>query len=154
LADSDLYKTSGHSAHYEDDMFPPMDMGDGEKLVLRPMNCPHHMLVYKNHKHSYRELPIRIAELGMMHRYEKSGALSGLQRVREMTLNDAYVFVRPAQIKEEFNRVVQLLLEVYKDFDITDYNFRLRYRHPEDTEKYFDDDQMWEQAESMLKEAM
>ena len=154
LADSDLYKTSGHSAHYEDDMFPPMDMGDGEKLVLRPMNCPHHMLVYKNHTHSYRELPIRIAELGMMHRYEKSGALSGLQRVREMTLNDAHVFVRPDQIKEEFNRVVQLLLEVYKDFDITDYNFRLSYRDPEDTEKYFDDDQMWEQAESMLKEAM
>src|SRR5699024_1097520 len=111
-------------------------------------------LVYKNHTHSYRELPIRIAELGMMHRYEKSGALSGLQRVREMTLNDAHVFVRPDQIKEEFNRVVQLLLEVYKDFDITDYNFRLSYRDPEHTEKYFDGEQMWEQGESMLREAM
>ena len=154
MANVDLYKTSGHWDHYHEDMFPPMDMGDGEMLVLRPMNCPHHMMVYKNHTHSYRELPIRIAELGMMHRYEKSGALSGLQRVREMTLNDAHVFVRPDQIKEEFNRVVQLLLEVYKDFDITDYNLRLSYRDPEDTEKYFDDDQMWEQAESMLKEAM
>lgn len=154
MADTELYKTSGHWDHYQEDMFPPMDMGDGEELVLRPMNCPHHMLVYKNHTHSYRELPIRIAELGMMHRYEKSGALSGLQRVREMTLNDAHVFVRPDQIKEEFNRIIQLLLEVYKDFDITDYSFRLSYRDPEDTEKYFDDDRMWEQAESMLKEAM
>ena len=154
MADTELYKTSGHWDHYHEDMFPPMDMGDGEQLVLRPMNCPHHMLIYKNDTHSYRELPIRIAELGMMHRYEKSGALSGLQRVREMTLNDAHVFVRPDQIKEEFNRVVQLLLEVYKDFDITDYTFRLSYRDPQDTEKYFDDDKMWEQAESMLKEAM
>lgn len=154
LAKTDLYKTSGHWDHYYEDMFPAMDMGDGEELVLRPMNCPHHMLVYKNDTHSYRELPIRIAELGMMHRYEKSGALSGLQRVREMTLNDAHVFVRPDQIKEEFNRVVTLMLEVYKDFDITDYSLRLSYRDPEDTEKYFDDDKMWNEAESMLKEAM
>ena len=154
LAKTDLYKTSGHWDHYYEDMFPAMDMGDGEELVLRPMNCPHHMLIYKNDTHSYRELPIRIAELGMMHRYEKSGALSGLQRVREMTLNDAHVFVRPDQIKEEFNRVVTLMLEVYKDFDITDYSLRLSYRDPEDTEKYFDDDEMWNQAESMLKEAM
>ena len=154
MADIDLYKTSGHLAHYQEDMFPPMDMGDGEKLVLRPMNCPHHMLVYKNNTHSYRELPIRIAELGMMHRYEKSGALSGLQRVREMTLNDAHVFVRPDQIKEEFNRVVELLIEVYEDFDIEDYHFRLSYRDPQDTEKYFDDDEMWENAEAMLKGAM
>ena len=154
MADTELYKTSGHWDHYHEDMFPPMDMGDGEELVLRPMNCPHHMLIYKRDSHSYRELPIRIAELGMMHRYEKSGALSGLQRVREMTLNDAHVFVRPDQIKEEFNRVMQLLLEVYKDFDIKDYHFRLSYRDPNDTEKYFDDDEMWENAEAMLKEAM
>ena len=120
----DLYKTSGHSAHYKDDMFPPMDMGDGEMLVLRPMNCPHHMMIYKNDIHSYRELPIRIAELGMMHRYEKSGALSGLQRVREMTLNDAHIFVRPDQIKEEFIRVLDLIKAVYHDFGITDYRFR------------------------------
>ncbi|CAM3753394.1 threonine--tRNA ligase [Mesobacillus zeae] len=149
----DLYKTSGHWDHYQEDMFPVMDM-DNEQLVLRPMNCPHHMMVYKNSIHSYRELPIRIAELGTMHRYEMSGALSGLQRVRGMTLNDAHIFVRPDQIKEEFKRVVQLIQEVYKDFNINDFSFRLSYRDPEDTEKYFDDDQMWEKAQSMLKEAM
>ncbi|WP_062355223.1 threonine--tRNA ligase [Bacillus kwashiorkori] len=154
LANVDLYKTSGHWDHYHEDMYPPMDMGDGEELVLRPMNCPHHMMVYKNSMHSYRELPIRIAELGTMHRYEMSGALSGLQRVRGMTLNDAHIFVRPDQIQEEFKRVVELIMEVYKDFNITDYSFRLSYRDPEDTEKYFDDDEMWEKAQSMLKSAM
>jgi threonyl-tRNA synthetase len=135
-------------------MFPPMDMGDGEMLVIRPMNCPHHMIMYKNDVHSYRELPLRIAELGMMHRYEKSGALSGLQRVREMTLNDAHIFVRPDQIKDEFKRTMELLLAVYKDFNITDYKFRLSYRDPEDTEKYFPNDEMWNKAERMLKEAL
>ena len=154
MAKTDLYVTSGHWAHYRDDMFPPMDMGDGEMLVLRPMNCPHHMLIYKNDIHSYRELPIRIAELGMMHRYEKSGALSGLQRVREMTLNDSHIFVRPDQIKDEFKRVLNLIAEVYEDFNIKDYRFRLSYRDPEDKAKYFDDDEMWEKAQSMLKEAM
>lgn len=154
LANVDLYKTSGHWDHYHDDMYPPMDMGDGEELVLRPMNCPHHMMIYKNCKHSYRELPIRIAELGTMHRFEMSGALSGLQRVRGMTLNDAHIFVRPDQIKDEFKRVVTLIMEVYKDFNITDFSFRLSYRDPEDTKKYFDDDEMWEKAQSMLKSAM
>jgi threonyl-tRNA synthetase len=149
----DLYKTSGHWAHYQEDMFPVMEM-DNEQLVLRPMNCPHHMMVYKNAPHSYRELPIRIAELGTMHRYEMSGALSGLQRVRGMTLNDAHIFVRPDQIKDEFKRVVNLVMEVYKDFNINDYSFRLSYRDPQDTEKYFDDDAMWNKAQSMLKEAM
>ncbi|MDP4107644.1 MAG: threonine--tRNA ligase [Bacillota bacterium] len=149
----DLYKTSGHWDHYHEDMFPVMEM-DNEELVLRPMNCPHHMMIYKNGIHSYRELPIRIAELGTMHRYEMSGALSGLQRVRGMTLNDSHIFVRPDQIKEEFQRVVELVLDVYKDFNITDYSFRLSYRDPQDTEKYFDDDAMWEKAQSMLKEAM
>jgi threonyl-tRNA synthetase len=149
----ELYKTSGHWAHYQEDMFPVMEM-DNEQLVLRPMNCPHHMMVYKNTPHSYRELPIRIAELGTMHRYEMSGALSGLQRVRGMTLNDAHIFVRPDQIKDEFKRVVQLVLDVYKDFNINDYSFRLSYRDPQDTEKYFDDDEMWNKAQSMLKEAM
>ncbi|KMY43532.1 threonyl-tRNA synthase [Bacillus sp. FJAT-27916] len=149
----DLYKTSGHWDHYQENMFPIMDM-DNEQLVLRPMNCPHHMMIYKNDIHSYRELPIRIAELGMMHRYEMSGALAGLQRVRGMTLNDAHVFVRPDQIKDEFKRVVNLILEVYKDFGMEDYSFRLSYRDPEDKEKYFDDDAMWERAQSMLKEAM
>lgn len=154
MAKVDLYKTSGHWDHYQEDMFPPMDMGDGEMLVLRPMNCPHHMLIYKDDIHSYRELPIRIAELGMMHRYEKSGALSGLQRVREMTLNDSHIFVRPDQIKEEFTRVLNLIQEVYCDFGITDYRYRLSYRDPKDTKKYFDDDEMWEKAQAMLKEAM
>lgn len=149
----DLYKTSGHWDHYQENMFPVMEM-ENEQLVLRPMNCPHHMMVYKNSIHSYRELPIRIAELGTMHRYEMSGALAGLQRVRGMTLNDAHLFVRPDQIKEEFKRVVELVLEVYKDFDMKDYSFRLSYRDPEDKEKYFDDDQMWEKAQAMLKEAM
>lgn len=154
MADVSLYKTSGHWDHYHEDMFPPMDMGDGELLVLRPMNCPHHMMIYKNDVHSYRELPIRIAELGMMHRYEKSGALSGLQRVREMTLNDAHVFVRPDQIKDEFKRTLELVMAVYADFNISDYRFRLSYRDPEDKEKYFDDDAMWDKAETMLKAAM
>ena len=149
----DLYKTSGHWGHYQEDMFPGMDM-DNEQLVLRPMNCPHHMMIYKNSIHSYRELPIRIAELGLMHRYEMSGALAGLQRVRGMTLNDAHIFVRPDQIKDEFKRVVNLILGVYKDFNINDYSFRLSYRDPQDKEKYFDDDAMWEKAQSMLKEAM
>ncbi|MCF7930162.1 MAG: threonine--tRNA ligase [Acholeplasmataceae bacterium] len=154
LADVNLYKTSGHWDHYQDSMFPPMDMGDGEMLVIRPMNCPHHMIMYKNEVHSYRELPLRIAELGMMHRYEKSGALSGLQRVREMTLNDAHIFVRPDQIKDEFKRTVALMLAVYEDFNIKDYVFRVSYRDPKDTEKYFPDDEMWNKAEKMLKEAM
>lgn len=154
LANVDLYKTSGHWDHYQDSMFPPMDMGDGELLVIRPMNCPHHMMIYKNDVHSYRELPLRIAELGMMHRYEKSGALSGLQRVREMTLNDAHIFVRPDQIKDEFKRTVELMLAVYDDFKITDYQFRLSYRDPLDSHKYFPDDAMWNEAEKMLKEAM
>lgn len=154
MANVDFYKKSGHWDHYHEDMFPPMDMGDGEMLVLRPMNCPHHMMVFKNDVRSYRDLPIRIAELGQMHRYEKSGALSGLQRVREMTLNDAHVFVRPDQIKEEFSRVVKLMLAVFDDFDIKDYRFRLSYRDPENTKKYFDDDAMWQKAESMLKETL
>ncbi|MFB1080460.1 threonine--tRNA ligase [Jeotgalibacillus sp. JSM ZJ347] len=153
LGSADLYKTSGHWDHYEEGMFPPMEM-DNETLVLRPMNCPHHMMVYKQDIHSYRELPIRIAELGLMHRYEMSGALSGLQRVRAMTLNDAHIFARPDQIKEEFQRVVRLIEEVYKDFGLHEYKFRLSYRDPEDTEKYFDDNEMWEKAQAMLKEAM
>lgn len=153
LGSKDLYETSGHWGHYQDGMFPPMEM-DNETLVLRPMNCPHHMMVYKNGIHSYRNLPVRIAELGTMHRYEMSGALSGLQRVRGMTLNDAHIFVRPDQIKAEFKRVVELILAVYEDFNITDYSFRLSYRDPEDTEKYFDDDAMWERAQKLLKEAM
>lgn len=154
LMNLDAYKTSGHWDHYREDMFPPMDMGDGELLELRPMNCPSHIQVYKHHIRSYRELPLRIAELGMMHRYEKSGALSGLQRVREMTLNDGHTFVALNQIQDEFAKILKLIMDVYKDFNINDYTFRLSYRDPKNTEKYFANDEMWEQSQSMLKAAM
>ncbi|WP_338434399.1 threonine--tRNA ligase [Ligilactobacillus saerimneri] len=154
LMNLDAYKTSGHWEHYRDDMFPPMDMGDGEMLELRPMNCPSHIQVYKHHLRSYRDLPLRIAELGMMHRYEKSGALSGLQRVREMTLNDGHTFVTLDQIRSEFAKILKLIMSVYEDFDITDYTFRLSYRDPKNTEKYYANDEMWEQSQSMLKAAM
>ncbi|HUC92513.1 MAG TPA: threonine--tRNA ligase [Paenibacillus sp.] len=149
----ELYKISGHWEHYQEDMFPPMQM-DNEELVLRPMNCPHHMMVYKSDMRSYRDLPIRIAELGTMHRYEMSGALTGLHRVRAMTLNDAHIFARPDQIKSEFARVVQLIQQVYADFGIKEYRFRLSYRDPQDTEKYFPNDEMWEMSQRMLKEVV
>lgn len=154
LANLDLYKQSGHWDHYREDMFPPMDMGDGEMLELRPMNCPSHIQIYNHHIRSYRDLPLRIAELGMMHRYEKSGALTGLSRVREMTLNDGHTFVAPDQIEEEFKQTLQLMVSVYADFDIKDYRFRLSYRDPKNTHKYFDDDEMWEKSQKMLKSAM
>ncbi|MCM0598609.1 threonine--tRNA ligase [Periweissella fabalis] len=154
MSNLNLYKQSGHWDHYHDDMFPPMDMGDGEFLELRPMNCPSHIQVYNHHVHSYRELPIRIAEIGMMHRYEKSGALTGLSRVREMSLNDGHTFVMLEQVEEEFKSILKLMVEVYADFNITDYRFRLSYRDPENTEKYFDDDNMWIKSQKMLKTAM
>ena len=154
LANLNLYKQSGHWDHYREDMFPPMDMGDGEMLELRPMNCLSHIQVYNHHKRSYRELPLRIAELGMMHRYEKSGALTGLSRVREMTLNDGHDFIEPDHIEDEIKTLIKLMTEVYNDFDITDYRFRLSYRDPKNTEKYFDDDEMWEKSQSKLKAAM
>ena len=147
LMNLDAYKTS-------DDMFPPMDMGDGEMLELRPMNCPSHIQIYKHHIRSYRDLPLRVAELGMMHRYEKSGALSGLQRVREMTLNDGHTFVALDQVQTEFAKILKLIMDVYKDFDITDYYFRLSYRDPKNTDKYFANDEMWERSQKMLKGAM
>ncbi|AZK48194.1 threonine--tRNA ligase [Paenibacillus lentus] len=153
LGNVELYKTSGHLAHYQDDMFPKMVM-DNEELVLRPMNCPHHMMVYKSEMHSYRDLPIRIAELGLQHRYEMSGALTGLHRVRAMTLNDAHIFCRLDQIKDEFKRVLALIAQVYKDFGINDYRFRLSYRDPEDTDKYFQNDDMWNTAQRMLREVV
>ncbi|KQS40409.1 threonine--tRNA ligase [Exiguobacterium sp. Leaf196] len=153
LGSVDLYKTSGHWDHYQDDMFPKMEM-DNEELVLRPMNCPHHMMIYKNEPRSYRDLPLRVAELGGMHRYEMSGALTGLQRVRYMVLNDGHTFVRPDQMKDEFKAIVHLIQEVYADFGITDYKFRLSYRDPADKEKYFDNDAIWEMAQRELKETM
>ena len=154
LSNLNLYKTSGHWDHYREDMFPPMDMGDGEFLELRPMNCPSHIMVFKHKPRSYRELPIRIAELGMMHRYEKSGALTGLSRVREMTLNDGHTFVEPEKLEEEFKSILTMMMEVHRDFNITDYRFRLSYRDPKNTEKYFDDDEMWEKSQAQLKRAM
>ncbi|MFC0213015.1 threonine--tRNA ligase [Paenibacillus chartarius] len=153
LANVELYKTSGHWEHYHEDMFPVMQL-DNEELVLRPMNCPHHMMVFKSEMRSYRDLPVRIAELGTMHRYEMSGALTGLHRVRAMTLNDAHIFCRPDQIKEEFARVVNLIRQVYEDFGIKDYRFRLSYRDPNDKEKYYNDDAMWEMSQRMLREVV
>lgn len=153
LANVELYKISGHWEHYSEDMFPLMAL-DNEELVLRPMNCPHHMMVFKSDMRSYRDLPIRIAEMGTMHRYEMSGALTGLHRVRAMTLNDAHIFCRPDQIKEEFARVVGLIRKVYEDFGIKEYRFRLSYRDPKDTEKYFQNDEMWEMSQRMLREVV
>ena len=149
----DLYKTSGHWDHYKENMFPMMKVDD-EEFVLRPMNCPHHMLVYKNKLHSYRDLPIRIGEFATDFRYEASGAVKGLERVRCMCQNDAHLFVRPDQIGEEFKKVVSLILDVYKDFGIKDYKFRLSLRDKNDKEKYFDDDDMWNEAEDKLRNVL
>ena len=153
LANVSLYKTSGHWDHYKEDMFPVMKM-DNEELVLRPMNCPHHMLIYKNKMHSYKDLPIRIGELAHDFRYEDSGSVCGIERVRQMCQNDAHLFVRPDQIKDEVARVVKLILDVYKDFGFEDYKFRLSLRDKNDKHKYFDDDQMWEKAEGELREIL
>ena len=149
----DLYKTSGHWDHYKENMFPSMKV-DEEEFVLRPMNCPHHMLIYGNELHSYRDLPIRIGEFATDFRYEASGAVKGLERVRCMCQNDAHLFVTPEQIGEEFKKVVSLILDVYKDFGLKNYKFRLSLRDPEDKEKYFDDDQMWNEAEAKLREVL
>ena len=149
----DLYKTSGHWDHYKENMFPSMKVDD-EEFVLRPMNCPHHMLIYGNEIHSYRDLPIRIGEFATDFRYEASGAVKGLERVRCMCQNDAHLFVTPEQIKDEFKKVVSLILDVYKDFGIKNYTFRLSLRDKEDKEKYFDDDDMWNMAEDKLREVL
>ena len=150
---TELYKTSGHWDHYKENMFPMMKVDD-EEFVLRPMNCPHHMLIYANELHSYRDLPIRIGEFATDFRYEASGAVKGLERVRCMCQNDAHLFVTPEQIKEEFKKVVSLILDVYKDFGFKNYSFRLSLRDPEDKEKYFDDDEMWNTAEDKLREVL
>lgn len=153
MASSELYKISGHWDHYKEDMFPVMER-EGEEFVLRPMNCPHHMLIYKNELHSYKDLPIRIGELAHDFRFEASGAVCGIERVRTFCQNDAHLFVTPEQIEIEFEKVVNLILEVYKDFNITDYSFRLSLRDKEDKEKYFDDDAMWEMAENTLRKVL
>jgi threonyl-tRNA synthetase len=153
LAKVDLYKRSGHWEHYHEDMFPPMEL-ETEDLVLRPMNCPHHILVYESKKRSYRDLPVRIAELGTMYRYERSGVLSGLSRVRAMTLNDAHIFCTPEQIKDEFAGVMRLVERAYRDLGITQYSYRLSLRGKENAEKYVANDEMWDLAENVLREAM
>ena len=153
LAKVELYQRSGHWEHYHQDMFPTMDL-ETEKMVLRPMNCPHHILVFESKKRSYRDLPIRIAELGTMYRYERSGVLSGLSRVRSMTLNDAHIFCTPEQIKEEFSGVMRLVEQAYRDLGITQYRYRLSLRDPANKDKYVNNDEMWALGERVLREAM
>ena len=149
----DLYKTSGHWDHYKENMFPAMEV-DGEAFVLRPMNCPHHMMIYQNKLHSYKDLPIRIGEIAHDFRYEASGAVKGIERGRHFCQNDAHLFVTPEQIKSEFKSVVDLIFDVYKDFNITDYRCVLSLRDPEDKEKYHPDDEMWNKAENELREVL
>ena len=151
LANTELYKISGHWDHYKEDMFPEMKL-DNESFVLRPMNCPHHMLIYKNKLHSYRDLPIKIGEMAHDFRYEASGAVTGLERVRQMCQNDAHIFATRNQIKSVVADVMKLILEVYKDFRISEYKIRLSLRDKDNKEKYYDDDEMWEKAESELRE--
>lgn len=153
LGNTQLYKTSGHWDHYKDDMFPAMEI-DGEEFVLRPMNCPHHMMIYSNTIHSYKDLPIRIGEIARDCRYEASGALKGIERVRSFCQNDAHLFVTPAQIKDEFSIVVNLILEVYKELNINDYHFELSLRDPKDKVKYYQDDEMWTNAENTLRNVL
>ena len=149
----ELYKTSGHWDHYKENMFPAMEV-DGEAFVLRPMNCPHHMMIYANKLHSYKDLPIRIGEVAHDFRYEASGALKGIERGRHFCQNDAHLFVTPEQIKSEFKNVVDLIFDVYKDFGITNYRCVLSLRDPEDKEKYHPDDEMWDKAENELREVL
>jgi threonyl-tRNA synthetase len=153
LAKVDLYIRSGHWEHYHEDMFPPMEL-ETERMVLRPMNCPHHILIYESKPRSYRDLPVRLAELGTMYRYERSGVLSGLSRVRCMTLNDAHIFCTPDQIKQEFSSVMKLVEQAYRDLGITRYSYRLSLRDPANKEKYVDNDEMWTLGENVLREAL
>ncbi len=148
-----LYKTSGHWDHYRENMFPPMEM-EGESYVLRPMNCPHHMMIYANHPHSYRDLPMRIGEIAHDFRYESSGTLKGIERGRHFCQNDAHLFCTPEQIKSEVADVCNLIFETYKDFHITDYRCVLSLRDPADKKKYHDDDAMWNHAENALREVL
>ncbi len=153
LGSQRLYEISGHWEHYQDGMYPPMEF-DNERLVLRPMNCPHHFMMYRQSVHSYRELPIRLAELGMMYRYELSGELTGLSRVRAMTLNDAHIFCRPEQIQDEVRGVLDLIDEAYKKLGFEEYWYRLSLRDPSDTEKYASNDEMWDLAEDVLSKTL
>ena len=154
VANVRLYKTSGHWAHYRDDMFPAMDMDEDEAYVLRPMNCPEHMVIYKSQLHSYRDLPIRIAEIADDFRYEASGALTGMERLRGFAQNDSHIFVTPEQLKAECQRVLDLIISVYNDFNIKDYRFRLSLRDINNKEKYFGNDELWEMSETALREVL
>ncbi len=154
IAKLDLYKISGHWQHYRDSMFPPMVLEDGEEYELRPMNCPHHIMIYKHSLRSYRDLPLRIAELGTVYRYEKSGELTGMSRVRGFTINDAHIFCRPEQLKDEFIKVIQLMHEVYRAVGFHDYVYRLSLRDPSDKEKYVEGDEMWNNAENAIRQAL
>ena len=149
----DLYRTSGHWDHYKENMFPAMEVED-ESFVLRPMNCPHHMMIYANRPHSYRQLPVRIGEVAHDFRFEASGTLKGIERARHFCQNDAHLFVTPDQIKSEVAAVCNLIFDVYKDFNITDYRCVLSLRDPADKKKYHDDDEMWNKAESALREVL
>ncbi len=153
LGSVELYKTSGHWDHYKDDMFPAMEM-DNEAYVLRPMNCPHHMVMYKNFLHSYKDLPVRIAEIANDFRYEAAGAVKGIERARCFTQNDSHIFATPEQIESEFKGVLDLIMDVYKDFGFKNYKCRLSLRDPEDKEKYFQDDDMWNNAEESLRKVL
>ena len=153
LGNVKLYKKSGHWAHYKDDMFPAMELDD-EAYVLRPMNCPHHMVMYKSTLHSYRDLPVRIAEIANDFRFEASGALTGIERARAFTQNDSHIFCRPDQIAQEFKNVAHLILDVYKDFGFKDYSFRLSLRDKNNKEKYFGNDELWEKSENELREVL
>ena len=153
LGNVNLYKTSGHLEHYKDSMFPIMQVED-EEYVLRPMNCPHHMVMYSNELHSYRDLPLRIAEIARDCRYESSGSLKGIERVRTFCQNDCHIFCTPEQIESEFKGVVDLILEVYKELGIKNYRFELSLRDPEDKVKYHQDDEMWNLAENKLRDVL
>ena len=153
LGNVELYKKSGHWDHYKENMFPKMEV-DGEEFVLRPMNCPHHMMIYSSGIHSYRDLPFRVGEIARDCRYEASGSLKGIERVRSFCQNDAHLFVTPEQIEDEFKLVVDLILEVYKELNITDYRFELSLRDKNDKEKYYQDDEMWDNAENILRKVL
>ena len=153
LGNVELYKTSGHWDHYKENMFPMMKVED-EEFVLRPMNCPHHMVVYSNNVHSYRDLPIKIGEIARDCRFESSGSLKGIERVRTFCQNDAHLFVTPQQIQAEFSEVVNLILEVYNELGIKDFRFELSLRDPEDKVKYYPDDNMWNNAENTLRKVL
>lgn len=153
VASTKLYKVSGHLAHYEDDMFPIMER-DGDEYVLRPMNCPEHMILYKSKLHSYRDLPVRIAEVADDFRFEASGALTGIERSRAFAQNDAHLFCRPDQIKSEIKAITKMILDVYKDFGFDEYFFQLSLRDKNNTEKYFGNDDLWEKSEAELREVL